>query len=64
MLTPPAGRRGSTSVTEAEVAEAVALVFLEPVWAVLVPLPLPLGGCVLLWELPEVAAAEFEGAAL
>ena len=56
MLTPPAGRRGSTSVTVG-VAEAEFLpVALEPVSAGFEPLLLPL------WVLPvgelEVAAAE------
>ena len=56
MLTPPAGRRGSTSVTCAEVADAEPPVVLEPVCAVLDPLPLWL----LLSEPPEVADAETE----
>ena len=68
ILTPPAGRRGSTLVIWAEVAAAeppVVLaaeppVVLEPVWADFDPLTLWLP----LIDPPEVAAADPEGEAV
>lgn len=58
ILTPPAGSRGSTSVTWAEVAAAEPPVVLEPVCAFLDSLPL------LLFDPPEVTATEPDGEAV